>query len=696
MTDKIFINYRREDSIGTAGRLHDRLAQAFGEKNLFMDVDSIPAGVDFVADLNSQLAACRVFLAIIGPSWLDAKDESGARRLDNPDDFVTIEIAAALARDIRVIPVLVDSARMPKVDKLPESIRPLVRRNAVEVRNSQFRRDAETLIARMREALAPTRLEALGEEAAKPLRWRVGTIAGVAAVAVLLLFGWGGYAYFQKIVTTVERTVQQQREAELKAEQERQARAAADAEEKRKAELAEQQRITALKAEQERQARAAADAEEKRKAELAEQQRIAALKTEQEWQARAAADAEKRKAELAAQQRIAALKAEQERQARAAADAEKRKAELAEQQRIAALKAEQERQARAAAEADAKRKADEAERARVALKTEEESKAKAAAEAEARRKAAEVKQQPTPWTKVCGKSPDTNNKQVCVTGKDSRLENGTPAASVALIEAEGEGKLIRVTVPLGMQLTHGTRLLIDQSQPAQSPYIVCFPAGCMADHQVTDDLIARMKKGQKIIVQAINLQGTPISLTLPLNDFAKAYDGPPTDPKVYEQQHPGLSGPPIDIKSGDLPNLIYSPWTKVCGKRPDTNNKQVCVTGKDGRLENGTPAASVALMEAEGEGKLIRVTVPLGMQLTHGTRLLIDQSQPAQSPYIVCFPAGCMADHQVTDDLIARMKKGQKIIVQAINLQGTPISLTLPLNDFAKAYDGPPTDPKVR
>ena len=77
MADKIFINYRREDLIGTAGRLHDRLAQAFGRRKLFMDVDNIPAGVDFVADLNSQVAACRVFLAVIGPNWLDAKDESG-------------------------------------------------------------------------------------------------------------------------------------------------------------------------------------------------------------------------------------------------------------------------------------------------------------------------------------------------------------------------------------------------------------------------------------------------------------------------------------------------------------------------------------------------------------------------------------------------------------------------------------------
>ena len=98
MAGKIFINYRRDDSISTAGRLHDRLAQSFGRKNLFMDVDHIPAGVDFVDYLPAQVAACDIFLAVIGPDWLDAKDDDGKRRLDNPDDFVTIEIAAAAAK----------------------------------------------------------------------------------------------------------------------------------------------------------------------------------------------------------------------------------------------------------------------------------------------------------------------------------------------------------------------------------------------------------------------------------------------------------------------------------------------------------------------------------------------------------------------------------------------------------------------
>ena len=103
MPDMIFINYRREDSAGTAGRLHDRLAQVFGRKDIFMDVDQIPPGIDFVAHLNSQVAACKAFLVVIGPHWLNVKNEAGERRLHQPDDFVAIEIAAALARDIRVI-----------------------------------------------------------------------------------------------------------------------------------------------------------------------------------------------------------------------------------------------------------------------------------------------------------------------------------------------------------------------------------------------------------------------------------------------------------------------------------------------------------------------------------------------------------------------------------------------------------------
>jgi invasion protein IalB len=160
---------------------------------------------------------------------------------------------------------------------------------------------------------------------------------------------------------------------------------------------------------------------------------------------------------------------------------------------------------------------------------------------------------------------------------------------------------------------------------------------------------------------------------------------------------PAEAAPPAAAPqaAADQPQLMYSPWMKICGKGPDTNNQQVCVITKDGRLENGMPVAIVQLFEPEGGPKVMRVTVPLGMQLVHGTRMFIDQGQPAQEPYKICFPVGCMSDYALTDDMIAKMKKGQMLTVQAINMQGTPISLPLPLADFAKAYDGPATDPKV-
>ena len=139
MAGKIFINYRREDSIGTAGRLHDRLEQVFGRKNLLVDV----VGNDLDASLINQIAA---FLAIISPNWLDAKDEAGRRRLDNPEDFVVIEIAAALAGKVHVVPVLVDGARMPKASELPQSLKPLARCQSIEIREHYFDQDAARLV----------------------------------------------------------------------------------------------------------------------------------------------------------------------------------------------------------------------------------------------------------------------------------------------------------------------------------------------------------------------------------------------------------------------------------------------------------------------------------------------------------------------------------------------------------------------
>jgi len=153
----------------------------------------------------------------------------------------------------------------------------------------------------------------------------------------------------------------------------------------------------------------------------------------------------------------------------------------------------------------------------------------------------------SPWTKFClkgqpGQAADPNAKQVCFTGEDARIESGmTPVAAAVLIEPEGqERKILRVTLPLGMQLAHGTRVIIDQNQPLTAPYVICFANGCMADYEANAEMIGKMKKGQGLVIQAINSNGQPISLAMPLTDFAKAYDGPPTDLKVFEEQQKKL------------------------------------------------------------------------------------------------------------------------------------------------------------
>jgi invasion protein IalB len=173
-------------------------------------------------------------------------------------------------------------------------------------------------------------------------------------------------------------------------------------------------------------------------------------------------------------------------------------------------------------------------------------------------------------------------------------------------------------------------------------------------------------------------------------------------PAAPAQQAQPQQGQPAQGQGQDQQvQLIYSPWTKFClkgqpGQPPDPNAKQVCFTGKDARVESGQPVAAAVLIEPEGQDrKILRVTLPLGMQLVHGTRVIVDQHQPMTAPYVICFTNGCMADYEANADMIGKLKKGQGLVLQAINATGQPISLTMPLGDFAKAYDGAPTDPKV-
>jgi hypothetical protein len=159
MNGQIFISYRREDASYPAGRLYDNLHSRFPQNEIFMDVDSIKPGIDFIETIEERVGSCDVLVAVIGKRWLSAADEEGQRRLDNPEDFVRVEVGTALKRGVRVIPVLVEGASMPRAAELPEELKPLARRNALSVIHDRFRADSERLVDAVGEVLEAARVE---------------------------------------------------------------------------------------------------------------------------------------------------------------------------------------------------------------------------------------------------------------------------------------------------------------------------------------------------------------------------------------------------------------------------------------------------------------------------------------------------------------------------------------------------------
>jgi hypothetical protein len=147
----IFISYRRSDSEGEAGRLFDDLVIRFTEQSVFMDVDAIKPGRDFRKAIEENIHSCSVVLAIIGPQWLESADAGGQRRLEDENDYLRLEVASALRRDIAVVPVLVRGARMPRADQLPADLQELAYRNCVELTHARWKSDLQVLV----EALKP-------------------------------------------------------------------------------------------------------------------------------------------------------------------------------------------------------------------------------------------------------------------------------------------------------------------------------------------------------------------------------------------------------------------------------------------------------------------------------------------------------------------------------------------------------------
>lgn len=200
----VFISYRREDSAGFAGRLADDLTETFGPDLVFMDVTGIAPGVDFRKAIEQKVGDCAAVLVVIGQSWIGSGE--GGTRLQEAADFVRLEVASALKRDILVIPVLVDGAAMPAARDLPPDLEPLAWRNAVELRHAHWDADLQVLVAALEKLLprkarsgpVPERLSEPAPRAADSgakRRWLWPAIAGAAAIAIIaiaLLRPWQG------------------------------------------------------------------------------------------------------------------------------------------------------------------------------------------------------------------------------------------------------------------------------------------------------------------------------------------------------------------------------------------------------------------------------------------------------------------------------------------------------------------------
>ncbi len=190
MDPGIFISYRRDDAAGDAGRLADHLHRRFGAAQVFLDIEAIAPGTDFVQALSASLQRTAAMLVVIGPRWLTLRTADGRRRLDDPDDFVRREVETALGRGIPVVPVLVQGAALPRIDELPAALAPLATRQAVSVDHAEFHDDAERLCDR----LAPFIRAEPDRRGGLQRHWRPAAIAIAALVAALGVYALLGTA----------------------------------------------------------------------------------------------------------------------------------------------------------------------------------------------------------------------------------------------------------------------------------------------------------------------------------------------------------------------------------------------------------------------------------------------------------------------------------------------------------------------
>ena len=211
MAGKIFINYRRDTGVRDAQLLHEKLKAIFSASQLFIDLEGLDGGVNWMHELQRQVAASDVMVALIGKGWLDARNKQGERRLDERNDFVRFEISEALRREIPVLPVLIDDAEMPKPDQLPQELVLLTYLQAMPLRTISFAQDSTRIAAAIKQLLGRRRRRGVAP-------WLAGVAAGLALMAGIaagpFLLDRAGFGFPGVAPTTASQAEEGRRQAE--------------------------------------------------------------------------------------------------------------------------------------------------------------------------------------------------------------------------------------------------------------------------------------------------------------------------------------------------------------------------------------------------------------------------------------------------------------------------------------------------
>ena len=303
------------------------------------------------------------------------------------------------------------------------------------------------------------------------------------------------------------------------------------------------------------------------------------------------------------------------------------------------------------------------------------------------------------WVKSCTTDSDPGGRRVCFTASIGEGGSEKKAGSAIIIQRDDSSEVVlRAAVPLGMQTPYGTRVYVDKQEPLRSPYVTCSAEGCFSDYILDGDAFRQMRAGKNLVVQAIGSDGKPVTLLIPLADFDRSFEGPPKDWSSLDDKPKKLLDAFLKLKAtaktADTKPIIFAPWTKFC-LRSNPNAKEVCSTGRDGRNQAGQAVVAAVLIEPQGEPKkILRITLPLNMQLGYGTHILIDDGAPQAGTFLVCLANGCMSDFEATPELLANLAVGRFLVVQSQDFAGRSITQSVALDAFRSAHEGPPTDPK--